>query len=222
MKYHENIEKIFSDEIRDKKRTGRGAFSMRGKGVKHGFSGALRTPYHFMTNKEKQNLNGEVEVSNMFTTILNWTEFQMKDDETKRNLLTKWRDIYPNDKIREELSIGRDKPISHTFLNKLVQELGVPKKPRGGNVRTKSKRKANTSQTIQPNSPVVDFEPPKKKEEPEQQIKQMLITQGLHLEYNGKYDVETLNKLFTKLQLLIDGDSNKYHISLSLSEIVED
>jgi hypothetical protein len=39
------------------------------------------------------------------------------------------------------------------------------------------------------------------------------------VEYNGKYDVETLTKLFTKLQLLIDGDTSKYNISLSLTEV---
>ena len=52
--------------------------------------------------------------------------------------------------------------------------------------------------------------------------KPILLTKGLHLEYNGTYDVEALSKIFTKLQLIIDGDTNKYNISLSLSEIVED
>jgi hypothetical protein len=50
----------------------------------------------------------------------------------------------------------------------------------------------------------------------------MIVTKGLHLEYNGNYDVESLNRLFTKLQLLVDGEPNKFRISLSLSEIVED
>jgi hypothetical protein len=50
----------------------------------------------------------------------------------------------------------------------------------------------------------------------------MIITKGLHLEYNGNYDVDSLNRLFTKLQLLIDGEPNKYRISLSLSEIIDE
>jgi hypothetical protein len=66
--------------------------------------------------------------------------------------------------------------------------------------------------------------------EPQEEVKQdikdhvqtMIITKGLHLEYNGNYDVDSLNRLFTKLQLLIDGEPNKYRISLSLSEIIDE
>lgn len=56
----------------------------------------------------------------------------------------------------------------------------------------------------------------------EEVVKTMIITKGLHLEYNGTYDVEALNRLFTKLQLLVDGEPCKYNISLSLSEVQED
>ena len=52
----ENIERIFQDDIRDKRKAGSGAFHMRGKGVRHGFNGALRTPSFFMKTKEKKKL----------------------------------------------------------------------------------------------------------------------------------------------------------------------
>jgi transposase len=55
----------------------------------------------------------------------------------------------------------------------------------------------------------------------ESPVKSLLVTNGLHLEYNGSYQVEALSTLFTKLQLLLEGEPNKYRISLSLSEIVE-
>src|SRR6476620_12772221 len=87
----ENIERIFQDDIRDKRKAGSGAFHQRGKGVKHGMGGALRTPSYFMKNKEKKKLDGEVRIHNMYTTILNWDEWQTKDQETQKNLLTKWR-----------------------------------------------------------------------------------------------------------------------------------
>lgn len=51
------IERLFQDDIREKRKTGSGSFHKRGKGVKHGLSGALKTPYHYMKTKEKNKLN---------------------------------------------------------------------------------------------------------------------------------------------------------------------
>jgi hypothetical protein len=85
--YHENVEKLFQQDIREKKRAASGAFHMRGKGVRNGFSGAIRTPYHFMSNKEKKQLNGEVRTYNMYETIIPKNEFDLKDRETQRNMM---------------------------------------------------------------------------------------------------------------------------------------
>jgi hypothetical protein len=45
-----------------------------------------------------------------------------------------------------------------------------------------------------------------------------ILTQGLHLEYNGEFDAEQLSKIFTKLQLVTDGEENKFYLSISLTE----
>ena len=81
-----DIERNFDEDIQEEK-IGRGSFSMRGKGVKNGMKGALKTPYHFMTNKERKKLNGKVEVSYM---ILDKEDFRLKDKETIKTLLTDW------------------------------------------------------------------------------------------------------------------------------------
>ena len=203
-------------EVREKKKIGNGSFHMRGKGVKHGSNQALRTPFYFLSNKEKKNLNGEVESYNMFTTIIPYNEFKLKDDETQKNLLTKWREVYENDKIMGDMGIG-----NKTYFE-IVTRLELPKKPRGGNKRGPYNRKATakkaeskkekTEQIEMPiNSPVIQAETPAP------QI-QKIISKGLYLEYNGEYSAEELNKLFTKLQLLVDGEPNKFNISLSLTE----
>ena len=62
------IERLFNEDVRDKRKTGSGSFHKRGKGVKHGISGALRTPSYYMKPKEKKKLNGEVSVSFMYET----------------------------------------------------------------------------------------------------------------------------------------------------------
>lgn len=206
---------IFDMEVREKKnqaylnklsRTGSKGGSKSRKGV--------RTAFDYMTTKEKKNLNGEVKVHNMFTTILNWTEFQRKDKETQKDLLTKWREIYPNNKIMFDLSQGREAKLNNQSFSDLVKELGVPAKGRGGGAGVKRVRKAKEVAAISPEPQVIEV--PEVAPQPQQ-----IITKGLHLEFNGKYDVDALNKLFTKLQLLIDGDTNKYNISLSLTEITK-
>jgi hypothetical protein len=215
---------IFELEVREKKnqaflnkaRTGSKGGSRSRKG--------MNTPFDYMSKKEKQKLNGEVRVGNMYTTILNWAEFEQKDKETKKQLLTKWREIYPNTKIMEALSEGRPSKLNSQSYADIVNELGCPKKQRNTGPR-KSKAK-----TVAINSPVIEsqleFAVPEQQQPIEQKIQEqvqtMIVTKGLHLEYNGNYDVDSLNRLFTKLQLLVDGEPNKFRISLSLSEITED
>lgn len=219
----EDIERIFLDDIREKRRVGSGAFHVRGKGVKHGFSGALRTPYHFMKTKERNALNGIVETSNIYSSILNWTEWSLKDRETQKQLLTKWRELYPNTKIMEELQIGRNKPFNVQSFADIVNDLGCPPKNRQAQIRRekkeqKEKRKVkNIAATPKKQeSTLLQFELP---EPPKEEIKAILISNGLHLEYNGEYDQEQLTKIFTKLQLLIDSEPNKFKIALCLTEV---
>jgi hypothetical protein len=220
----ENIERLFVEDIIEKKKAGRGAFHMRGKGVKHGSNKALRTPYHFMKTKEKNKLNGEVEVHNMYTTILNWTEFNLKDRETQKTLLTKWREIYTNDKIMAEMSIERPTKLNSQSYADIVNDLGCPKKRRnitsGYKKQTKEKAVA-ISAVRQLQAPEwLDLEA--ENEQPKVTYIDDVLPKinGLHLEYNGDYDSEQLNKIFTKLQLLIDGEDNKFKISISITENV--
>ena len=221
MAYKENIEKLFMEEVREKKKTGTGAFNMRGKGVKNGFRGALRTPYHFMKTKERNKLNGEVETYNMYTTIIPREEFFLKEIETQKDLLIKWREIFDNDKIKDEMG------ISNKMYFDLVNELQLPKKRRGGSTNVKKGRlkkqaqeQTKISNNLQFELPELESIQPEPIVQPETHV-QKIITEGLYLEYNGDFDSDALNKLFTKLQLLIDGEPNKFSISLCLSEKTE-
>ena len=211
----ENIERIFQDDIREKRKAGSGAFHQRGHGVKHGIGGALKTPSYFMKTKEKKKLDGEVRTFNMYTTILNWTEFELKDKETQKTLLTKWREIYPNQKIMDELAIGKSKHFNTQSFADLVNELGCPPKIRGGSKPRKERQPRQAMTAIMPTT-----QEQKPQEEREKEIQQpiKLITNGLHLEYNGDYDAEQLSKIFTRLQLITDGEENKYTLSISLTE----
>jgi hypothetical protein len=208
---------IFEMEVREKKNQ---AFLNKAKTGSRGGSNSrkgVRTPYDYMSRKEKMSLNGEVSSMNVYTTILNWTEWTTKDEGTQKTLLTKWREIYPNSKIIDELSIGRNSKLNSQSYADIVNALGIPKKVRNapGTRKAKTKTVAVTPQI----ESQLEFEEPKHetKMQPQNEVTK-LLTKGLHLEFNGTYDVESLNRLFTKLQLLVDGEPHKYNISLSLSE----
>jgi hypothetical protein len=212
---------IFEQEVREKKnqaylnkaRTGAKGGSRSRKG--------MNTPFDYMSSKEKKSLNGVVTVMQL-ATILNWTEWETKDKETQKLLMTKWREIYPNDKIMKELSENRTSKLNSQSYADIVNELGCPKKRRASGPRI-AKPKAVAIKSPEMTSQL-EFDEPKEeiKQQIQEQVVQAIITKGLHLEYNGTYDVEALNRLFTKLQLLVDGEPSRYNISLSLSEVQED
>ena len=148
-------------------------------------------------------------------------EFFLKDLETQKDLLIKWREIFDNDKIKDEMGIS-----NKTYFD-LVNELQLPKKRRGGStnvqkgrLKKQAQKQTKVSNNLQFELPQLDSIQPESTIPPETHI-QKIITEGLYLEYNGDFDSDALNKLFTKLQLLIDGESNKFNISLSLTEKTE-
>ena len=228
---HWEVERIFNDDIRDKRKAGSGSFHRRGKGVKHGMSGALRTPSFYMSNKEKKKLNGEVEVTNMYETLIPFNEFNLKDTETQKALLTKWREIYDNASIRLELG------ISNKAFYDLVSDLEIPKKRRVEDRDQRNKPKqAKVSVTPKPKKSLmetVEFlgeerevlevkkEVIKEVEKVEKEITPVLVTTGMQLTYNKIYGEEELNNIFTKCQIMVEGENKKFQLTLSLTEIVE-
>jgi hypothetical protein len=202
---------MFYDDIREKKVTGRGAFSKRGKGVKHTIRG-IKTAYDFMTTKEKKKLNSEVRSFNMYEQIISKEEFFELDRDTQRNMLIKWRDLYQNVEIMKVMGIKG----SNTFSN-LLKELDIPPKRRVRKSNNSTQRKkAKTTVSITERSPVEEIHD--NGIIPVQQNPIKIIINGLHLEYNGIFDAEQLARIFTKLQLVTDGENSDYYLSLTLTE----
>jgi hypothetical protein len=201
-------ERSFHEDIQEKKRTGRGVFARTGRGVKHTIRG-VKTPYDFMSTKEKKKLNSEVREFNMYETILEREEFEKKDRDTQRAMLIKWRDLYPNIEIMQQMGIGG----SNTFHN-IIKDLDIPPKPRGGAKNRGINRKATTLIAEQPQ----EMKPNEIASETVQQNPVKILINGLHLEYNGIFDPEQLSRIFTKLQLLTDGEDSDYYLTLTLTE----
>ena len=211
----EEIEKVFLSEIKEKKthahnnrsRTGGGGGSSSRKGV--------RTAYDYMSSKEKKNLNSEVSITNMYETIIPYKEFTLKDIETQKTLLTRWRELYPNKKIIAEMEF----PGSPSNFYTLVNNLNVPKKgnygPKGPKDPDKKTRKAAAKiiETQQQQQPVVEIA------ETLQPTPGSVTVNGLYLQYNGLYSPEQLEDELTRLQVQITGKNSKYMFTCHLTEI---
>jgi hypothetical protein len=201
-------ERMFHEDVQEKRKIGRGSFNRVGKGVKHTMRG-IKTPYDFMSTKEKKKLNSEVREFNMYETILDRQEFDKHDKDTQRAMLIKWRELYQNVDIMAAMGIRG----SNTFHN-LIKEFELPPKPRGGARNTTPKRKATTRIAEQPQ----EMKPIEIVSEKVQQNPVKILINGLHLEYNGIYDSDQLSRIFTKLQLLTDGENSDYYLTLTLTE----
>lgn len=122
------IEKMFNADVRDKKRTGTGAFKMRGKGKKHGFSGAIRTPYSMLTGKEKREYikPGKVRSYFVYETFMKMEEFERQSKGEQKRLMEMWRNHHSNGRIMKELGINKN------VFYKLIDVLDVQRKTAAG------------------------------------------------------------------------------------------
>lgn len=230
---------LFETEVREKKSQ---AYNNRAKtGAKGGSRSrkGMSTPYDFMSTSEKKKLNGEVEIFNMNTTILPIEEFRLKDEQMQKTMLTAWRDIYDNLKIRKELG------VSNKAFYDLVAELKIPKKTRieskkrAGRPKAvavtpevkETKNKDLSAKTLKDFMEVADQAeleflkesipvttlPAESKEDTGQTE---LVTQGITFNYDQISDIDTLNRILTKCQLLMDGEPHKFRLQISMSEII--
>lgn len=118
------VEKLFYQDVQNKKRIGSNIFK-RSSTRRGGVTQALKTPYYYMSNKEKKKLNGKVEPYNMYENILNINEFNNKTNDEKKMLLEGWRKRYPNQKIYNSMNISRQ-----TYYN-ILHELQIKVGGRG-------------------------------------------------------------------------------------------
>src|SRR5690348_4418559 len=189
--------KLFDEEIRQKQKE---RSSLRAKTGSKGSSSSrkgVRTPSDYMTKKEISKLSSEVSVKNLFDLLLSKKEFETYPEEKQTEILTRWREIYPNTKIMESLEIQ-----SQGTFNTLLERLNVPKK-RSWSRKPKEQqtRKGETKIRKEEISEVVTAAPAESSEKMD-----ITILDGLDLKYNGVYNSDQLGKILTKLQLLIDSE----------------
>lgn len=206
---NENIEKIFISEIIEKKHTVNSNRHRSGNSVRKSARKVFFVSDSMSRKEKRQHTKaGKVECYNMYETILPKDEFFLKDLETQKLMMSKWRDMYSNEKVMKGMGI-----TANATFARIINELNLPKK-----------RRVNTNGRKTKSSVAITTKVGQVKEVKQEVIEQednvvKLITNGLHLEYNGVYDADSINRILTKLQLLVDGEENKFRINIEFSEV---
>lgn len=93
-----DIQAVFAEDVKDKKRTGAGIFKRTGK---KGYVGKMTTPYDLMSSKEKKQLNNQVVSYSMYDTIMPYDEFKMLSEQARAKTIGEYLKRFPRKKIAE-------------------------------------------------------------------------------------------------------------------------
>lgn len=203
-------EKLFNEEVREKKRT---ASNVHHKTGKRGYVGKMLFPTDFMSRKEKYNYrkSGKVVLSNLYEKIIPFDEFVNLNETDQRNMLIHWRNEYNTDVIKGSMGLSNSKYF------KLVKDLDLPSVR--GTSTNRNKRIAKVKA-----KPIVKVTEPWQAPLNVENTLQIPIPlepsetslHGLSVSFNGTYDAEWISKQLTKFQLLLDGETDDYYIELKI------
>lgn len=110
-------EYVFRSECADRKRTARGSFNKR---THAGKGGKVKMPSDYMTKKERDKMNGEVQSYNL-NSPMKWAQFKQMPDDIKREYLSSIISKYnPQQKALAEM-FG----VNPVTLSAKCRELGM-------------------------------------------------------------------------------------------------
>ena len=209
MSYFSEAEKLFNEEVRDKKRTASGVHSKTGK---RGYVGKMRFPSDIMSRKEKYNHRkaGKVMTTQLYDEIIPVEEFEQLETYEQKNRMSYWRNVYTNKEILEAMGIANGR------FYKIVKELDLPKAPRVDRPESK-KGKVIKTQGKQEKAIAVEPSPikapePETKPEPVQEI----LVDGIHLVFSGTYSPELIQRKLGKFELMLEDETDDFYIELRL------
>lgn len=188
----EPIDKIFEDDVYEKRLAGRIANVSRGARAK-------RYPHEMMTGKEKRDYtkSGKVQVTNMYENILPYEEFKKIEPAEKRaEVLQSWRDKFNNAQIERTWGMK-----THQYY-KVVKEHGL-KTATPGNAKAKQQSigaGSNANQRTNKNNAVV------------------LNSEGLGISYAGVFKIADLETKFTKIVGFLKDEGGAFSVSISVFE----
>jgi predicted DNA-binding protein YlxM (UPF0122 family) len=119
-----SIDKIFNEDIREKRKTSRGVYSRTGK---RGYVGKMKFPSDIMHSKDRRKYrgNGKVVVWNMYEDIMEYSYFKGLPQQEQKKVLEGLRKKHTNKEIQTQWGLA-----AQSFYN-LVTKLGAKKREMG-------------------------------------------------------------------------------------------
>src|SRR5699024_10856168 len=124
-----NVEKIFNDDIRNKKRTGEGIHKRKGK---RGYVGRMVTTVDLLKGEEKKAYKqaGELKQMNVYDKLITLYELNTFDKEVQQQIILNWRKKYSVSEISKGLRASK-----YYYYEKLY-ELGIHEKKGGAKLKS--------------------------------------------------------------------------------------
>ncbi len=214
--WQSEAERLFNEEVRDKKKTASGVHHKTGK---NGYVGTMRFPSDIMSRKEKIRYKGnsKVSISNLYEEIIKIEEFEKLETHEQRNRLAYWRNQYSNKEITEGMGIWNNK------YYRIVADLGLPRGKRvDGAPRKATAKKATKEPAIQSaiQSSLMKLKevPPAPVAAPPAPVVQEIMVDGLHLSFIGTYSPEKIQKQLSKFDLLLEGEDDDFYIEMKIMQ----
>jgi hypothetical protein len=148
-----DIEKVFNEDIKEKRIIASGVYSKTGK---RGYVGKMLFPSDLMNRKEKYRYRkaGKVVVYNMYDTIMSFEEFLKLSEEEQKKALIEYRKRFTNRQITNTWGIGEYK------IYEIMQRLDVPRSRSGKRKDSAKVRNQEQPQTQLPAPVAVSSQQP--------------------------------------------------------------
>lgn len=205
MKYDVDIERMLRIDSIAKKKSGRGVFN---RASRLGYCrGGIKFPSDYLSNKEKNKLNGEVRCYSMYNDIKNVptkSELLKMNKEKALAILIEARKHHTQKKLTKQIG------VSTGSLYTLYDHFGVPYTKYGSSI-PKQEKPHSVGIELQLEEPLKTFDVKKTQSVEEKK-------QGFEIRLNGEYNkVELTNKLNSICTIL--DNSKKYVINIEVKEV---
>ena len=218
------IEKLFIEEVREKKKAANG---VHGKTGLRGYVGKMLFPHDLLSRKEKSKYKKASKVmSYNFKQIMPLVDFQNLEKNVQKDLLEAWRKLFPVKEIKEKWSMN-----DHYFY-KLLNDLGIAtqrtkrEKPKDRIKRVNAQADfAEVAAAIQEDPQPLRTDRPAQLAAPTPAPKVEILPPresfpvGLTVTYHGEYETQDAINRLMKIATLIEGEEKKYRITIKLEEL---
>lgn len=208
-----NIERMFKDEVKDKKRTASGVHSKTGK---RGYTGKILYTSDLLTGKEKREYikASKMEVFNMYE-ISPYDDFLSMSYEDRKKRLEEWTKHYTIKEIAEKWEVTYKNAYNQFQRLRVSIVKKAPRGQAGGRKRGSYKKKVQepikTSPEPSSNLPAII----------EQKIEESKTKpNGFSFGYNGEYTAEEIANKLEKIGILLsDEGGQRYRVEISVAEL---